>query len=96
MAAFRLARRERPKLANAALQPLKRACHSLRAAPCLDPFGKLCILTYNLEGVLGLRPKKRHSALLVVHLEPPNLTPRALIGPFWGSNDAVPISVNRP
>ena len=25
-----------------------------------------------------------------------NFTPRALIGPFWGSNDAIRISVNRP
>jgi hypothetical protein len=29
-------------------------------------------------------------------LERPNFTPRALIGPFWGSNDAIRISVNRP
>ena len=47
MAASWLARRERPKSANAnaALQSLKRACHSLRTAPCLGQFGALCILS---------------------------------------------------
>jgi hypothetical protein len=30
----------------------------------------------------GLWLKKRHSALLVIHLMPPNFFPRALIGAF--------------
>ncbi len=58
MTAFRLARRERPRPANAALQSLERACHSLRTAPCLGRSGKLCIPSYHLDGVLepvGLR-----------------------------------------
>ncbi len=52
MSAFRLARRERPRPANAALQSLERACHSLRTAPCLGRPGKLCIPSYHLDGVL--------------------------------------------
>lgn len=38
---------------------------------------------------LGLRPKMGHAALLVVHLESPNFSPRALPDPFWGGNAVV-------
>jgi len=37
----------------------------------------------------GLRLKSGHAALLVVHLEQPNLTPRALPGLISGSNAAI-------
>ena len=33
---------------------VKGTCHSLRTAPCLGPFGMLCILRYLIEGVLTL------------------------------------------
>jgi len=33
----------------------------------------------------GLRPKYAHSALLVVHLELPNFSPRALTSRIWGA-----------
>jgi hypothetical protein len=36
-----------------------------------------------------LRRKSGHTALLVVHLEPPNFTPRALPGRICGSNAAI-------
>jgi hypothetical protein len=35
----------------------------------------------------GLRPKPGHSALLGIRLEVPNIIPRALIAPVWGSSD---------
>ena len=54
MAAYRLARRESTRAANAALQPWPRACHSLRAAPCLDRSGGLCTRQYQIERVLGI------------------------------------------
>lgn len=44
----------------------------------------------------GLRPKCGHSALLVVYLELPNFTPRALTDRIWTSSDAFSICVNRP
>ena len=50
------------------------------AAPCI----------YNKRPrPFGLRPKSGHAALLVVHLESPNFSPRALPGRFWDSNAAV-------
>jgi hypothetical protein len=44
----------------------------------------------------GLRPKNGHAALLVVHLELPNFSPRALPGRFWGSNAAAWIALTGP
>jgi hypothetical protein len=37
----------------------------------------------------GLRPKSRPAALLVVHLDALNFTPRALPGPILGSNATI-------
>ena len=51
MSAYRLARREPTQTANAVLQPLERACHSLRTAPCLGRLSGLCIGQYHLERV---------------------------------------------
>ncbi|MCG7909012.1 MAG: hypothetical protein JAY82_04465, partial [Candidatus Thiodiazotropha taylori] len=42
------------------------------------------------------RLKKRHSALLVVHLESPNLTPRALIGAFSGATGPIGLVLTGP
>jgi len=44
----------------------------------------------------GLRPKQGHAALLVIHLDAPNFSPRALPGPVSGSSASSKISVNRP
>ena len=44
----------------------------------------------------GLRPKYGQSALLVVHLESLNFSPRALPGRFWGSNAGVSIVLTGP
>jgi 1,4-dihydroxy-2-naphthoyl-CoA synthase len=43
-----------------------------------------------------LRPKNRHAALLVVHFDSQNVSPRALPGGFWGSNAAVRIVLTGP
>jgi len=45
---------------------------------------------------LGVRLKKRHSALLVVHLEPPNFSPRALIGAFSGATEPIGLVLTGP
>ncbi|MES9842393.1 MAG: hypothetical protein ABW134_17720, partial [Candidatus Thiodiazotropha endolucinida] len=45
---------------------------------------------------LGVRLKKRHSALLVVHLESPNLSPRALIGAFSGATGPIGLVLTGP
>ncbi|MFI0415523.1 MAG: hypothetical protein ACH255_15415, partial [Candidatus Thiodiazotropha sp.] len=42
------------------------------------------------------RLKKRHSALLVVHLESPNLSPRALIGAFSGATGPIGLVLTGP
>ncbi|MCG7875431.1 MAG: hypothetical protein N0C90_03795, partial [Candidatus Thiodiazotropha endolucinida] len=44
----------------------------------------------------GLRLKKRHSALLVAHLESPNLSPRALIGAFSGTTGRIGLVLTGP
>ena len=44
----------------------------------------------------GLRPKRRQAVLLVVHLESPNFSPRALPGTFWGSNAGFSIVLTGP
>ncbi|MES9950940.1 MAG: hypothetical protein ABW118_18430, partial [Candidatus Thiodiazotropha sp.] len=38
----------------------------------------------------------RHSALLVVHLESPNLSPRALIGAFSGTTGPIGLVLTGP
>jgi hypothetical protein len=40
---------------------------------------------FNTNLKAALHPKKGHAALRVVHLQPPNLSPHALPGPFWGA-----------
>ncbi|MBW9267066.1 MAG: group II truncated hemoglobin [Candidatus Thiodiazotropha sp. (ex. Lucinisca nassula)] len=40
--------------------------------------------------------KKRHSALLVVHLESPNLSPRALSGAFSGATGPIGLVLTGP
>ncbi|MCG8486430.1 MAG: hypothetical protein MI756_03085, partial [Chromatiales bacterium] len=44
----------------------------------------------------GLPLKKRHSALLVVHLESPNVSPRALIGAFSGVTGPIRLVLGGP
>ncbi|MBV2120436.1 MAG: hypothetical protein KUF74_03175, partial [Candidatus Thiodiazotropha sp. (ex Ctena orbiculata)] len=51
-------------------------------------------LFYNQYG--GLRLKKRHSALLVAHLEQPNFAPRALIGAFSGATGRIGFVLTGP
>jgi hypothetical protein len=46
--------------------------------------------------LFGLRPKLGHAALLLVHLEPPNFSPRALPGPVWSSNTALQFVLTGP
>jgi hypothetical protein len=43
--------------------------------------------------LLGLRSKLGQTALLLVHLEPANFSPRALPDPFWSSNTAAQLVV---
>ncbi|MEW7984319.1 MAG: EF-hand domain-containing protein [Candidatus Thiodiazotropha sp.] len=43
-----------------------------------------------------MRLKKRHSALLVVHLASPNLSPRALIGAFSGTTGCIGLVLTGP
>jgi len=50
----------------------------------------------NAAQPFGLRLKKRHSALLVVHLELPNFSPRALIGAFSGATVPVRLVLTGP
>ncbi len=45
---------------------------------------------------LGVRRKTRHSALLVAHLESPNLSPRALIGVFSGATEPIGLVLTGP
>ncbi|MEW8041402.1 MAG: hypothetical protein AB2777_19620, partial [Candidatus Thiodiazotropha endolucinida] len=45
---------------------------------------------------LGVRLKKRHSALLVTHLESPNFSPRALIGAFSGTTGRIGLVLTGP
>jgi hypothetical protein len=44
----------------------------------------------------GLSLKKRHSALLVVYLESPNFSPRALIGAFSGATAPIGLVLTGP
>ncbi|MCU7811141.1 MAG: hypothetical protein KZQ77_07880, partial [Candidatus Thiodiazotropha sp. (ex Notomyrtea botanica)] len=44
----------------------------------------------------GLHLKKRHSVLLVAHLEQPNYAPRALIGAFSGATVAIKLVLTGP
>ena len=44
----------------------------------------------------GLRPKWGHAALLVIHLDSPNFTPRALPGSISGRSASLEFSFNRP
>ncbi len=44
----------------------------------------------------GLRPKGRHAALRLAHVDSPHFARRALPGALLGGNAAIKVSVNRP
>jgi len=49
----------------------------------ITPLGGKIVWPFQLLSKEGGAPKKRHSALLVTHLEQPNCTPLSLIRAFW-------------
>ncbi len=44
----------------------------------------------------GLRPKGRHAALRLAHVDSPHFARRALPGALLGGNAAIKVIVNRP